>query len=320
MKPVAGLHHVTAVARDPQLNIDFYQQILGQRLIKTTVNFDDPGTYHLYYGDYRGFPGTALTFFPWTHIQPGSHGTGETFALAYQVPQGSLGFWQARLKQYNFSPARVEERFGREVLPFHDPEGMVVELIENESPAPVTVWAEGPVPVEKSIRGFDGVTLWVNELDSTIPILTNVFNYHFVGQEGNRYRYAAQEGTLGAIVDLVHLPNGSRAKFGGGSIHHIAFRAENEQHQLVLRSLVLQHGIGVTEVVDRQYFRSVYFRIPSGILFEIATDGPGFTVDESLETLGQSLKLPPWYENKRTEIETILPPINRSLKAEALHE
>lgn len=320
MNTVAGLHHVTAVARDPQLNIDFYQQILGQRLIKTTVNFDDPGTYHLYYGDYKGIPGTALTFFPWMHVKAGVHGNGETNALAYQVPQGSLGFWQARLKKYGFYPARVEQRFGREVLPFSDPEGMVVELIETEALAPVDVWQDGPVPAEMSLRGFDGVTLWISDLDSTIPILTNVFDYRFLGQEGNRYRYAAQDSNLGGIVDLVHLPNASRAQFGGGSIHHIAFRAQDDQHQLALRNLVLQHGIGITEVIDRQYFRSVYFRIPAGVLFEIATDGPGFTIDESLENLGQSLRLPPWYENKRAEIEAILPPIDRNLKAEVLHE
>ncbi|MAT43358.1 MAG: ring-cleaving dioxygenase [Anaerolineaceae bacterium] len=314
MKSSVGLHHVTAVARDPQKNIDFYQQVLGQRLIKTTVNFDDPGTYHLYYGDWLGSPGTILTFFPWQHVKPGVLGNGETSALSYQIDPQSISFWQARLKQFGFMPGKIESRFESEVIPFQDPEGMRLELVTTPSPAPVTVWKDGPVPPESAIFGFDGVSLWVDEVESTATLLTQVLGYQFIGQAGQRYRYAAPEKNAGTIVDLIHRPTGSRGQFGAGSIHHIAFRAKDTEHQLALRDLVLQHGIGVTEVINRSYFKSIYFRVPAGILFEIATDQPGFSIDEKTEELGQRLCLPPWFEDRRDQIEALLPPIRRTVE------
>lgn len=313
MKPSAGLHHVTAVARDPQKNIDFYQQVLGQRLIKTTVNFDDPGTYHLYYGDRLGSPGTILTFFPWQHVKPGVLGNGETSALSYQIDPKAIPFWQARLKKFGFTPGKIEPRFETEVLPFQDPEGMQLEFVTTPTPASITAWEDGPVPPESALFGFDGVSLWVDEIESTATLLTEVLGYHAVGQEGQRYRYASSEENPGAIVDLIHRPTGKRGSFGAGSIHHIAFRAKDSEHQAALRDLILQHGVGVTEVINRSYFHSIYFRVPAGILFEIATDQPGFSIDEKPEELGQRLCLPPWFEDRRDQIEALLPPIQRSI-------
>jgi glyoxalase family protein len=312
-----GLHHITAAAKDPQTNLDFYQQVLGQRLIKTTVNFDDPGTYHLYYGDYSGKPGTALTFFPWAHIAPGQAGNGETAAFAYAIPERARTFWAARLKHLGFQPTREDKRFSAEVLPFQDPDGLHLELITTDSDTEMPVvspTSHSDVPVENQLLGFHSVTLWLDEVESTARILTEALGMKFIGQEGHRYRYSTETNELGHIVDLVHRPNAYSARFGSGSIHHIAFRATSDEQQLAFREALKQIGMQVTEVIDRQYFRSIYFRIPAGVLFEIATDQPGFATDEPLEALGQQLKLPVWFEPNRAMIEKRLAPIDRNRK------
>ncbi|PKO13470.1 MAG: ring-cleaving dioxygenase [Chloroflexi bacterium HGW-Chloroflexi-10] len=314
-----GLHHITAVAKDPQTNIDFYQQVLGQRLVKTTINFDDPGTYHLYYGDNLGSPGTALTFFPWMHMQRGQRGAGETTSIEYAVLQGSLSYWAARLKQFGFAPGRVESNFGQEVLPFTDPDGMRIRLVAVSNPPQYPLWPGSPIPAEHQLDGFLGVTLELNEVEPTAVVLTEALGYRFVGQEGPRYRYVASEasaangGSLGSHVDILNSPLASENRFGAGSIHHIAFRAADDAHQAELRRKVIEIGEHPTQVIDRQYFRSVYFRTPGGVLFEIATDDPGFTFDESVDQLGGSLRLPRWMETRRTEIEAALPSIRRTM-------
>jgi glyoxalase family protein len=319
-----GLHHVTAAASQPQRNLDFYQQILGQRLLKTTVNFDDPGTYHFYYGDYAGTPGSALTFFPWEHIPAGKPGNREAAALAYGIPEQAISYWAARLKQHGFSPSAEDIRFGSAVLPFQDPDGLRLELVSLPAPDGLPVQGSRPatqptthsdIPAQQQLLGFHSVTLWLDEVETTARILTEALGMSFVGQEGHRYRYASQSNALGQVIDIVHRPNAHAAQFGAGSIHHIAFRAQSDQQQLDLRAAVQQLGVSTTEVIDRQYFHSVYFRTPGGVLFEIATDLPGFATDEPLDRLGQELKLPPWYEPRRALIEQALTPIERNRKS-----
>ncbi len=283
----AGLHHITAVTKDPQTNIDFYQQVLGQRLVKTTINFDDPGAYHLYYGDYNGAPGTAMTFFGWLRSVQGKAGTGETQSVAYTIPQHSVGYWNSRLKQFGFSPERTETRFGQEVIPFLDPEGMHMELVAEENLPRIQCLAGlSQSPKIHMLHGFYGVSLWLDEIESTTRILTDILGYQQVGQEGNRYRFLVPGNAPGTVVDLIHKPNTGRGVFGASSVHHIAFRAVSDKHQQDIQKKVRQMGIHATQVIDRQYFRSVYFRTPGGVLFEIATDQPGFTVNESAEELG----------------------------------
>ena len=304
-----GLHHITAVAKDPQRNVDFYQQVLGQRLVKTTVNFDDPGTYHFYYADRIGTPGSLLTFFPWQHVGQGRAGNGETTAVAYTIQPDSLEFWRQHLSQFDLE-VEDESRFGEQVLVFTDPDGMRLELVATHSPAKIQHWQEGPVPEEHALRGFHGVTLWLHEVQPTADILIDHLGYRFVGQEDNRYRYQSKSNDIGSVIDIVHRPGAPIARFGAGSVHHIAFRCENDAQQLAILDELRSSGQNVTAMQDRQYFRSIYFRSPGGVLFEIATDAPGFQIDEPVEQLGQSLKLPPWLEQRRTQIEQTLPKFN----------
>ncbi len=324
MQPIQGLHHITAVAGDPQRNVDFYHNVLGQRLVKTTVNFDDPGTYHFYFGDEIGTPGTIMTFFPWRHMKRGRVGNGETAATAYAISPESVGFWQARLADLGLDFGDVEQRFGVEVIPFDDPDGLRLELIVSEEPATFRYWAEGPIPELHALRGFHGVTLWLAEVEATGQLLTNQLGYQFMGQEGDRYRYRGASNDIGLYVDLLHRPGQPAGKFGAGSIHHIAFRTVDDAEQLEYQRLLASAGFGVTEVKDRQYFHSIYFRSPGGVLFEIATDAPGFQIDEPVERLGQSLKLPPWLEQRRAQIEQKLPnftlkPVSKVAEPEVSH-
>jgi glyoxalase family protein len=312
MEPVKGLHHITAIARDPQINVDFYQQALGQRLIKTTVNFDDPGTYHLYYADLSGTPGTVLTFFPWMNMSPGRVGNGETGAMAYTIAPESLDYWRQRLADLDI-PYKEETRFGAPLLAFSDPDGMALELVTSGHLPEVEYWEDGMVPQEHILRGFHSVTLWLGEVEPTAAILTGQMGYRFVGQEGRRYRYQAISDQVGIIVDLLHRPGAPRGQMGSGSVHHIAFRAADDEQQQKYRDGLIAAGQRVTPVRDRQYFHSIYFREPGGVLFEIATDGPGFLIDESVEELGSALRLPPWYEPQRAQIEHILPPLERTV-------
>jgi len=309
MDAIKGLHHVTAVARDPQRNLDFYRNILGQRFVKRTVNFDAPDTYHFYFGDESGTPGSILTFFAWGNIRRGVHGNGETNVVAYNVPVGSLEFWQNRLQENGIKVDLIEERFGEKVLPFSDPDGMRVELVEMEKLPAVQFWADGPIPEMYALHGFHSVTLWLDEVEPTSDLLINQMGYQPAGQEENRYRFIGDPDALGHIVDIIHRPGKMQTGFGAGSIHHIAFRTPNDAQQLEYQSSLRAAGFGATDVMDRSYFHSIYFRERGGVLFEIATDVPGFATDESAETLGETLKLPEWHEPKRELIEQELLPI-----------
>src|SRR5919106_2396788 len=313
MDPIKGLHHVTAVTRDAQRNVDFYRNVLGQRFVKKTVNFDVPDTYHLYFADELGTPGSVLTFFAWPNMKRGTRGTGETIAVAYNIPANSMGFWQNHLKANGVELLPVEKRFDMDVLPFEDPDGMRVELVASDTAPDIRDWEDGPIPQEHALRGFHSVTLWLDELEPTTDLLTHEMGYTYAEKEGDRYRFTGVPGTLGSILDILHQSNRPddtpvEAVFGAGSIHHIAFRVPTDEEQLEYQSALRAAGYGVTPVRDRSYFHSIYYREPGGVLFEIATEGPGFAIDEPLDILGESLKLPEWFEPNRSVIEQELPP------------
>jgi glyoxalase family protein len=309
MDPIKGLHHVTAVARDPQRNVDFYRNVLGQRLVKRTVNFDAPDTYHFYFADETGTPGSVLTFFAWSRMGRGVRGNGETNAVAYNVPVGSLKFWEERLRNNGITPDPIETRFGQDVLSFTDPDSMGVELVEVDTLPAIQHWEDGPIPQSRSLHGFHSVTLWLDEVDPTAELLTKTMGYRFAGAEDNRQRFIGDADSPGHIVDIVHRPGKMQAGFGAGSIHHIAFRVPNDDGQLEYQSALNAAGYRVSPVMDRSYFHSIYFREQGGVLFEIATDTPGFMRDETKDELGESLKLPEWYEFNRAEIEASLAPL-----------
>lgn len=305
-----GIHHITAIAGPARRNLEFYTRTLGMRLVKKTVNFDDPGTYHFYYGDEAGQPGTILTFFPWEHAAPGRLGVGETQETVFRVPEGSIGYWTQRLIENRVPHELPQKRFGETVLSFKDPDGMRLALvavpgIENES-----AWTAGDVPAEHAIRGFHSASLLLDKTAPTGAILTDVFGFTEVAREGTLTRYKAGDTTLGGIIDLREAGGFLRGRPGAGSVHHIAFRAESDAVQAeMVKRLAENHGIHTTEQKDRDYFRAVYFREPGGLLFEIATDAPGFAVDEPATSLGQELKLPRFLEASRAAIEDILPKV-----------
>lgn len=302
-----GLHHVTAIATDPRRNREFYVDLLGLRLVKRTVNFDDPGTYHLYYGDRIGSPGTILTFFPWPRARRGSLGAGMTHTTAFAVPETSLGWWQERLRSNSVVMGEVEERFAEAALPFLDPDGMRLELVATAEPIETTeTWREGPVDPSRAIRGFHSVTLLERDVDPTAGVLTGLLGYTPTAEIGGRHRFSAPGGAPGRYVDLL-IENTGAGSVAAGTVHHVAFRAADDAQQASIHRQVQASGTGVSPVMDRQYFRSIYFREPGGVLFEVATDPPGFTRDESVEQLGTSLKLPEWYEADRDRIEAALP-------------
>jgi glyoxalase family protein len=299
-----GLHHVTAIAGDPQVNVDFYAGLLGLRLVKQTVNFDDPGTYHLYYGDAKGSPGTILTFFPWADMPMGRAGVGQTVAVAFQVAGDALDHWTSRLRAAGIEINGPFERFGEALIAFEDPDGMRLEIVAT---------GEG----DEKLARFEGVTLSEAGYEATARLLTDRFGYVQELQEGNRFRYKLPGRAPGRVIDLLCQPDARRGEMGVGAIHHVAFRAETDAVQYAWREELSQTGLNVTPVLDRQYFHSIYFREPGGVLFEIATDPPGFAIDERLEELGHSLKLPPWLEFERKEIETILPKLRIPEEAHA---
>jgi glyoxalase family protein len=309
MESIKGLHHVTAVARDPQRNVDFYRNVLGQRLVKRTVNFDSPDTYHFYFADEMGTPGSVLTFFAWPNMKRGVHGNGEANVVAYHVPQGSFEFWQEHLKRNGIKADPLENRFGQQVLPFSDPDGMRLELVESDFAAGTKFWEEGPIPQAYALNGFHSVTLWLDEVAPTAELLIDHMGYQAAGQEGDRYRFIGDEKAVGNIIDIIHRPGKMQAGFGSGSIHHIAFRVPNDEMQLEYQSSIGDAGFGVTPVMDRSYFHSIYFRERGGVLFEIATDTPGFLIDEAENALGEALKLPEWLEPNRREIESTIAPL-----------
>lgn len=310
MKPIQGLHHITAMAGDPQANLAFYHDVLGQRLVKRTVNFDDPGTWHFYFADETGTPGTVMTFFPWPRARRGTLGNGETAAVAYAIPSGSVDYWRERLTARGVGVSDAGVRFDQPVLAFHDPDGMRLELIATDAPATIRHWRNGPVPAEHALRGFHSVTLWQEEVEPTAELLAAHMGYTAAGQEGDRIRLAAAATDgIGLYVDLLYRPGQPGGRFGVGSIHHIAFRTVDDSEQQEYLDALHAAGFDVSPVRDRQYFHSIYFRSPGGVLFEVATDAPGFLLDEPAETLGEALKLPPWFEPRRAEIEASLPPI-----------
>ncbi len=303
-----GIHHITAVATDPQRNLDFYTQVLGLRLVKRTVNFDDPGTYHLYFGDRTGRPGTIITFFPWPGARRGTRGTGQVVATSFAVRAQSIGYWNDRLKKEGVIAVEKFRRFDEEGVRFVDPDGLLLELIASAHLDDVDLNFAGAAPDEFAIRAFHAPTLDVQKAKSTERLLT-IFGFDLIAKEGSRRRFASNQGSTSARVDIIERPNGQFGNIAAGTVHHIAFRAANEEEQLHWREQITDLGLHVTPVIDRQYFHSIYFREPNGILFEIATDGPGFAIDEAVEQLGRNLKLPKLLEPERKSIEQVLPPI-----------
>lgn len=307
---MSGLHHVTAIAGDPARNVDFYTRVLGLRMVKKTVNYDDPGTYHFYFGDEAGSPGTILTFFPWAHVPRGRSGVGTTHETSYRVPEGSIGYWTHRFVAEGVPHEAIERRFGQPVLAFTDPDGTRLALVGVAGAEDETAWTGGGIAAEHAIRGFHGVTLMLEDGARTGAILTDVLGYKNAGTEGPLTRYVGDT-AVGAVVDIRVAKGFLPARTGSGSVHHVAFRAATDEVQAEMRrKLVEGHRLHVTEQVDRNYFRSIYFREPGGILFEIATDQPGFAIDEPKDALGQKLVLPPFLEGQRAQIEASLVPLN----------
>src|SRR5262245_21650181 len=304
-----GIHHVTAIAGKPQRNLDFYTRTVGFRFVKRTVNFDDPVTYHFYFGDEKGNPGTILTFFPWEHATAGRAGIGLAQATAFRVPAGSIGYWTHRFVEKGVACEARSERFGEPVLAFTDPDGMSLALVGVPGAEAEPVWSNGEIPAEHAVRGFHGVTLMVEEAAPTAAILTDVLGFASAGREGAIARYRANAG-IGGVVDLHDVGGFLAGRMGRGAVHHVAFRATDDTEQAEMaRKLTEGRLAQVTEQKDRRYFRSVYFYEPGGVLFEIATDAPGFAVDEPAAELGRTLKLPPFLEPRRQELEAALPPL-----------
>jgi glyoxalase family protein len=313
---IPGLHHVTAIANDPQRNLDFYVGLLGLRFVKRTVNFDDPGSYHFYFGDQRGTPGTILTFFPWPGARRGMRGTGQIEATAFAISRESVGYWLERFKENHVTAERTSPRFDEEVIRFVDPDGLLIELIASSSPSRVEPWPDSPIPQEHELHGFHSVSAALEGYERTARLLTETFGYRLTGESGNRFRFASTDDTVpGRIIDLLCLPDTGMGCVAAGSVHHIAFRAKDAAEQLKWRERLVDLGYNVTPIIDRTYFHSIYFREPGGVLFEIATDPPGFTLDEKLEELGTHLRVPPWMESARSQIEQILPAIQMPIAA-----
>lgn len=311
-RQILGVHHVSMTAGDPGPNLDFYQGLLGLRLVKLTVNYDDPGMYHLYYGDGQGRPGTILTFFPWPEGRPGRQGTGQTTAVALTIPASSLGYWIERLVGHEVQFDGPAKRFGSSVVTLKDPDGLVVELVASRSAArsaPAESWPSAPVPAEHAIRGVHSVTLMEDDPERTAKVLTEQLGFRLIGQEHKRLRFATGDGGPGALVDILDASGFWRAAGGIGTVHHVAWRTPDAAELEAWRASLTEAGFRVTPVRNRTYFQSIYFREPGGVLFEIATDVPGFTVDEPVEALGSRLMLPARLEERRAEVEAILPPL-----------
>ncbi|QNL50618.1 ring-cleaving dioxygenase [Olivibacter sp. SDN3] len=309
-KKIKGIHHITAIAGDAKKNYDFYTGVLGLRLVKKTVNFDDPETYHFYFGDEVGTPGTILTFFPWQGISSGRRGSRQVTEIGYAVPEGSLDFWIKRFEEHNVTYNKVAEKFGEQYLTFLDPDGLKFELTvpkiaDNRKP-----WITEEVGEAFATRGFHHITITTNKKDATAEVLTNILGYHLLDEHVNRYRFVTDTVENAHIVDIVEAPGEGVGHVAGGSVHHVAFRVENEEILMHYRQKVLEAGLQITEKIDRNYFYSLYFREPGGVLFEIATDNPGFANDETVDELGKGLKLPAQYEPYRAQLEKVLPALS----------
>jgi glyoxalase family protein len=319
MRGVNGVHHITAIAGPAQENLDFYAGVLGMRLVKRSVNQDDPGTYHLFYADAEGHPGSDLTFFPWSHAAPPRAGYGLAMEVDLEVPAGSLAFWGARLEHYGTRVDEVETRFGLKVLSFTDPHGLRVALVEAAAGHRVfTPWEGSPISGERQVRGLFGAQIWERDVAATAAFLTTVLGFRELGSEKGwtRYGFDASAG----VVDVGEAPGGENARrgaWGVGAVHHLAWRVDDEAHQIDVAERVVAAGAHTTQVIDRFWFKSVYFKEPGGVLFEIATDGPGFAVDEQSEHLGETLVLPPWLEPSRPTIEEVLPKLALNAKTYA---
>ena len=307
---MTGIHHVTAISGKAARNLDFYTHVLGLRFVKKTVNFDDPGTYHLYYGDSEGRPGTILTFFAWQDASPGRAGVGLMQETAFRVPASSIGYWTHRFVEKGVAHEALERRFGEPVLPFKDPDGLMLALVGAAEAEAEPAWYTNDIPADHSIRGFHGATLLLEEASPTSSVLTDVLGFNEAGKDGPLIRFRASE-AIGGYVYIRPAKGFLAGHLGRGSVHHIAFRAVDDTRQAEMaQKLVTNHGLRPTQQLDRQYFRSVYFHEPGGVLFEIATDQPGFAVDEALGSLGRDLKLPQFLESRRKEIEAALPPLD----------
>ncbi len=314
---MSGIHHVTAICSNPQKNIDFYTKLLGLRLVKLTINFDDPTTYHLYYGDEIGHPGTILTFFPWSDAPKGYRGTGQAITTSFLIPPDSIDFWKDRLKKNDICFEGPTKRFDddneEQVIKLYDPDGLELELIAHPSAKEndERFWKDGPISYENGIRGFYSVSLSEEGYERTSEIL-NELGYKMVKSEGNRFRFQqenSQPSTGAKILDVLCLPDTTYGRIGIGTVHHIAFRTLSDENQISIRKNIIKIGLNPTPVMDRTYFHSVYFREPGGVLFEIATDPPGFTVDQKVQDLGKRLMLPRWLEPVRERLEKVLPKI-----------
>lgn len=307
MNKLLGLHHITAIAADAQQNYDFYSKVLGLRLVKKTVNFDDPKTYHFYFGNEVGTPGGILTFFPWANVSRGKNGAGMATEIGYSVPKGSLNFWKARFEKLNVHHDIGGERFGEKHVAFQDPDGLRLNLIEAKQKDERKGWETAELKVDVAIKGFHSVTLTLNRIKATATILTEVFGYKQVEQDDNLFRYQTDAVENAAIVDLLEMPHAQRGLNSAGTNHHVAFRVKDEETLMDFREKIAARGLYVTDKINRDYFFSIYFREPGGVLFEIATDNPGFATDETVENLGSSLQLPDQYKPMRDEIEKGLP-------------
>ncbi len=320
LQTTSGIHHITAISSTPVENLDFYVRVLGLRLVKQTVNFDDPHTYHLYYGDAAGTPGTILTFFPWERMPAGRSGAGMIVATAFSMPREAIDYWGERLDKAGIA-VQTESRLGEPVLRFNDPHGLHLELVGIEDAHASPHWENSPIDRRHAIRGFHSATALVNQLQKTQALLAESMGMALTEQENGRYRFKMDGSrSWGRYLDVVVDPGAPQGRMGTGAVHHIAFRSRSDQEQLIWQANLRRAGYGVTEVRDRNYFKSIYFHEPGGILFEIATDQPGFAVDEPAELLGTSLKLPAQYERMRPQIEAILPPLLKDVRTAATAE
>ncbi len=307
---VSGLHHITAIAGNAKQNLDFYTKVLGQRFVKKTVNFDDPGTYHFYFGNETGIPGTVLTFFPWQNVRQGYNGTGMATNIGYSVPEGSLEFWANRFKEFNVKHEELFEKFGEQHLPFQDPDGLKIDFVVANKEDERKPWVTNEIKSDVATKGFHSVTLTLKRPEPTVAVLTGILGYHLLKQEGNHYRFITDSIDNANVVDLIIAPDVPAGLNAAGTNHHVAFRVKDDNILMDYREKVLSKGYNITPKIDRDYFYSLYFREPGGVLFELATDNPGFTKDESLNELGTHLKLPNQYESARAQIEKVLPDLN----------
>jgi glyoxalase family protein len=309
--PISGIHHITAIASDPQRNLDFYTNVLGLRLVKRTVNFDDPGSYHFYFADELGSPGTILTFFAWPGAARGRPGAGQVTLTSFSIPEESVSFWENRLLLAGLPVEKMGQRFGEEVLTFIDPDGLKLELIAGPIGRRGRNWTSAPVPSEHAINALHSVTLCEQGYEHTANVLQTM-GFRKVAEEGNRFRFEVGTGGAGTRADLLCASEAPFGRVAVGTVHHVAWRVADDDAQRLWRTHLVKSNLDVTPVMDRCYFHSIYFREPGGVLFELATDPPGFAIDESPETLGEALKLPPWLERHRSQIEDALPYVELS--------